>query len=88
MYLIFPILQMRIVLLFNSVLICYLNKDEKNYLFLMFLSVSVFAQKSINNYKYIVVPKQMETFDEPNKHETSSLTKFLFNKNGFNAFFE
>ncbi|CAL2075169.1 hypothetical protein [Tenacibaculum sp. 190524A05c] len=58
----------------------------KKLLVLMFLSVSVFAQKSINNYKYIVVPKQMETFDEPNKHETSSLTKFLFNKNGFNAF--
>ncbi len=58
----------------------------KNILVLLLFSVSVYAQKSINNYKYIIVPKQMETFDESDKHQTSSLTKFLFNKNGFTAF--
>ncbi|TCP26681.1 hypothetical protein EV195_10219 [Tenacibaculum skagerrakense] len=58
----------------------------KNTLVLLLLSISVYAQKNINNYKYIVVPNQMESFNEADKYQTSSLTKFLFNKNGYIAF--
>lgn len=53
---------------------------------LMLVSVSTFAQKSINNYKYIIVPKQFDFVKSPDKYQTSSLTKFLFNKHNFKAF--
>lgn len=55
-------------------------------LLLLLLSATVFAQKSINNYKYIIVPKQFDFLKTADKYRTSSLTKFLFNKNGFTAF--
>lgn len=53
--------------------------------FLLF-SITGFAQKSINNYKYVIVPNQFNFFKTPDKYQTSSLTKFLFNKHGFKAF--
>ncbi|MDY0780087.1 hypothetical protein [Tenacibaculum sp. IB213877] len=54
---------------------------------LLFISTTFFAQKkNINNYKYIIVPKQFEFVKEADKYQTSSLTKFLFNKYGFTAF--
>lgn len=46
------------------------------------------AQASVNDYKYIIVPKQFEFLKSPDQYETSSLTKFLFNKYGYTAFFE
>ncbi|MFD2915394.1 hypothetical protein [Psychroserpens luteus] len=46
------------------------------------------AQTSINDYKYIIVPKQFDFLSSPDQYETSSLTKFLFNKYGYTAFFE
>lgn len=46
------------------------------------------AQTSINNYKYIIVPKQFEFLNVPDQYQTSSLTKFLFNKYGYSAFFD
>ncbi|CAL2101956.1 conserved exported protein of unknown function [Tenacibaculum sp. 190130A14a] len=55
------------------------------YLFLMF-SITTFAQKTINNYKYVIIPNQFSFFKTIDKYETSSLTKFLFNKYGFKAF--
>ncbi len=58
----------------------------KSLLVFLLISVSVFGQKNINNYKYVIVPRQMEAFDEADKYQTSGLTKFLFNKNGFTAF--
>jgi hypothetical protein len=58
----------------------------KNTLIILLLSFSVYAQKGINNYKYIMVPIQMEIFNKSDKYQTSSLAKFLFNKNGFRAF--
>ncbi|CAM1341989.1 hypothetical protein [Tenacibaculum amylolyticum] len=58
----------------------------KKILVFLFISVAVTAQKKVNNYKYIIVPKKLEAFNESDKYQTSSLTKFLFNKNGFIAF--
>lgn len=59
----------------------------KKVILFLFISVSVFAQKkNINNYKYILVPMQFEGFKKPDKHQTSSLLEYLFNKNGYQAF--
>ena len=44
----------------------------------------VFGQeKKVNNYKFIVVPDQFDFFKQKDEYKTSSLTKFLFKKNGF-----
>ncbi|WP_353778876.1 hypothetical protein [Winogradskyella sp. 3972H.M.0a.05] len=45
-----------------------------------------FGQKSINNYKYIIVPDQYEFNSGKDKYQLNSLTKFLFNKYGFTAY--
>ena len=61
-------------------------------LLLLFLLVSVFypikAQENLSNYSYIVVPTKFDFLDEPDKYQLNSIAKFLFNKHGFNAFFE
>jgi hypothetical protein len=46
------------------------------------------AQSSINDYKYIVVPKQFDFLQSKDQYQTSSLTKFLFNKYGYTVFFD
>lgn len=81
-------LQMLIELLFSLVLTTLLIKNMKKLLFLftLIVSKSVFAQKTINDYKYIIVPNQFEFVKSPDKYRTSSLTKFLFNKYGFTAY--
>ena len=59
---------------------------KKIVLAFLLLSVTTFAQKSINNYKYVIVPKQFEFLKSEDQYQTSSLTKFLFNKYGYTAF--
>ncbi|MCH3880850.1 MULTISPECIES: hypothetical protein [Tenacibaculum] len=57
------------------------------YLIFLFLAINAFSQeKSINNYKYIIIPTQFEWLSSPDKHQVNSLTKFLFKKYGFTAF--
>ena len=51
-------------------------------------SLHVFAQKNINNYKYIVVPTSYSFLGEEDRYQLNSLTKFLFNKYGFTALFQ
>jgi len=53
--------------------------------FIVFLCISnlIFSQNKINEYKYIIVDKQFDFVKEPDKFQTSSITKFLFNKEGF-----
>ena len=46
------------------------------------------AQSSVNDYKYIVVPKQFDFLQSKDQYQTSSLTKFLFNKYGYTVFFD
>ncbi len=48
---------------------------------------NVFAQKSVNDYGYVVVPELYEFLYKNDQHQLNSLTKFLFNKYGFNAYF-
>ena len=56
-------------------------------LFLMFGFSVLFAQKNINSYKYILVPKQFEFQKSPDQHQLNSLTKFLFEKAGFTVLY-
>lgn len=60
----------------------------KRLLFLLiFISATVFSQKkTINNYKYVIVPKKFDFVKTPDKYQTSSLTKFLLKKKGFTVF--
>ncbi len=46
------------------------------------------GQNDVNGYKYILVPRKFDFQKEENKHQLNSLTKFLFNKEGFIALFE
>ena len=47
-----------------------------------------YAQKTLSDYSYIIIPEKFDFLSEKDKYQTNSLTKFLFNKYGFNAFFE
>ncbi|WP_179345428.1 hypothetical protein [Winogradskyella ursingii] len=48
---------------------------------------TVTAQKDVNNYKYILIPKQFDFLKRADQYQVNSLTKFLFNKYGFDAYF-
>lgn len=50
-------------------------------------SIGSFAQDAVNNYKYIIVPTKYEFLKANDEYQLNSLTKFLFNKYGFTAFF-
>lgn len=45
------------------------------------------AQSNINEFKYILVPKQYEFQKEADSYQINALTKFLFNKANFTVFF-
>jgi len=49
---------------------------------------SSYAQKKLNDYKYVIVPNSYSLFDAPDKYRLNSLTKFLFKKHGFEAMME
>ncbi len=55
---------------------------------LCLIGLKFFGQRSINDYKYVVVPAQYGFLSEDDKYQLNSLTKFLFNKYGYNAFME
>ncbi|MBU2997076.1 hypothetical protein KO500_11560 [Cellulophaga baltica] len=56
-------------------------------LFLVFCA-STYAQNELNNYKYIIVPKQFDAFKTQNQYQTSTLVKFLLVENGFNVVYD
>lgn len=64
-----------------------MNKSFSISLFLMFSFSVLFAQKNINSYKYILVPKQFEFQKSADQYQLNSLTKFLFEKSGFTVLF-
>lgn len=62
----------------------------KNFLFLLCVisgCVASFAQ-DLNAYKYVVVPAEFEILKEPNQYQLNDLTKFLFEKYGFETYME
>jgi len=56
------------------------------FVFIGFLT-STFGQ-DLNSYKYVLVPSSFEFLKEPNQYQLNELTKFLFEKNGFEAYME
>ncbi len=46
------------------------------------------AQHELNNYKYIVVPKNLEGFRQANQYQTSTLIKYLFTQKGFTTVYD
>lgn len=58
--------------------------------FLLFFAVLYsgigFAQ-SINDYKYVVVPSKFDWLSEENKFNLNSLTKMIFDKQGFQTYY-
>ncbi|MBL0685122.1 hypothetical protein [Aquimarina mytili] len=47
--------------------------------------MNIYSQKSVNDYKYVVVPERFGFFNDKDAYQLNSMTKFLFNKYGFNA---
>ena len=57
------------------------------FLFLGSLVSNLYGQKSLSEYSYVEIPRLYEFLYEEDQHQLNSLTKFLFNKYGFNAYF-
>ena len=57
------------------------------FLFMVIISKS-FSQKSLSDYSYVIVSEQFEFQQEKDQYQLNSLTKFLFNKYGFHAYFD
>lgn len=55
--------------------------------FFCFYLSSVASQKTPDDYSYVVVPELYNFLHEEDQYQLNSLTKFLFNKSGFNAYF-
>lgn len=54
---------------------------------IILMSTPLFAQKTINSYKYIIVPKQYEFQKSEDQYQLNSLTKFLFEREELVVFF-
>lgn len=55
----------------------------------LFLYVSIsLAQSNLDAYKYILVPRKFDFLKDENKYDLNSLTKFLFEKQGFKTLYE
>ena len=60
---------------------------KKIFFLALFISCfAIYGQHKINNYKYVVVDTKYDFLKSPDQYQTSSLTKFLFNKVGFTSF--
>ncbi|CAM3288972.1 hypothetical protein [Aequorivita lipolytica] len=52
-----------------------------------FLTTSVGAQTTnLSDYSYVVVPEQFSFFNEKDKYQVNSMTKFYLEKSGFNTY--
>lgn len=61
---------------------------KKLSLLLLLLSTITYAQKSVNAYKYVIIPNKFDFVKHADQYQTSSLTKFLFKKYGFDAYID
>lgn len=50
---------------------------------LVLFNPKVASQESVNAYKYVIVPNSFNFLNEPDQYQLNSLTKFLFEKQGF-----
>ncbi|MGJ8743609.1 hypothetical protein [Polaribacter sp.] len=55
--------------------------------FIFLATLSTFSQiEKLNNYNYVIVADKFEYLKSSDEYQTSSLTKFLLKKNGFEVF--
>lgn len=54
----------------------------------LFISLAAAAQKTLNDYKYVIVPVRYNFFNEDNKFRLNTITKFNLAKIGFVPFYE
>jgi len=47
----------------------------------------IIGQRSLNEYKYVTVPNKFDFLKSDDQYQLNSLTKFLFNKEGFQTLF-
>ena len=52
------------------------------------LSFMTYGQENINDYKYLIVPKQFKTFKQPNAYKTSTLIKYHLGQKGFTVIYD
>lgn len=57
-------------------------------LFLLLISISGYAQSTINNYKYVLVPEQFSFLKQKDQYKLNTLTKRLLEDKGFTAYFD
>ncbi|MEM6516851.1 MAG: hypothetical protein AAF688_11760, partial [Bacteroidota bacterium] len=55
---------------------------------LLVVNFSSYSQEEINNYKYIIVQDKFDFLKYEDQYQINSLTLFLFNKYGYNAFIQ
>jgi hypothetical protein len=62
---------------------------KKTFLLAFFLCYAnaTFSQQSASNFTYVIVPEEFSFLYGTDQYQLNSLTKFLFNKYGFNAYF-
>ncbi|WP_228234925.1 hypothetical protein [Allomuricauda sp. M10] len=63
-------------------------KSRITYFLLLVLGFTYAGQAQLNDYKYIIVPKKFAAFKGENRYQTSTLVKYYFTKNGFNAIYD
>jgi hypothetical protein len=52
----------------------------------MLLCIPGIAQNSLNDYKYIVVPKRFDVFNEDDKYRLNTLLRYLFKNEGYEVY--
>ena len=63
-------------------------KSKVLYILLFAIVIGNAANAQLNSYKYIIVPKKFEAFKSVNEYQTSTLVKYFFEENGFNALYD
>jgi hypothetical protein len=53
-----------------------------------FLTSTLLSQTNLNDYKYVILPRKYDFLKEVDKYQLNSLTKFLFEKENFNVFYD
>lgn len=57
-------------------------------LLLLLVSLTGYAQTTINNYKYVLVPEKFDFQKETNQYRLNTLTKFFLEKKGFTVYYD
>ncbi len=78
------------LILYLGTIIDYLFHMKSRLLLLLVFAVGVGSalNAQLDNYKYIIVPKQFSAFNKENRHQTSTTVKYLFTQKGFTAVYD